>query len=74
MSTLDRLQIAELNQLEARVQTRLLGIVQDLQLIAQERGVVLRGRSRTYYGKQLAQQAIMQAAPMPLLANEIQVD
>ena len=74
MSTLDRLQIAELNQLEARVQTRLLGIVHDLRLIAQERGVVLRGRSRTYYGKQLAQQAIMQAAPMPLLANEIQVD
>jgi hypothetical protein len=39
-----------------------------------ERGVILRGRSRTFYEKQLAQHALMQITRLPILANEIEVD
>jgi hypothetical protein len=34
---------------------------------------VLRGRARTYYAKQLAQHAVMQATALPILRNEIEV-
>ena len=65
--------VAELKQLEAHVRARLLGVVRDLELVVQDHGLVLRGHSRTYYGKQLAQHAIMKATVLPLLANEIDV-
>jgi hypothetical protein len=73
MSILNCVSSAELTQLEMKVRARLLGIVHDLRLVAQDSGLVLRGRSHTYYGKQLAQQAIMEAALLPLLANEIEI-
>jgi hypothetical protein len=62
-----------LQQLEARVQSRLSGRVRDLRLLVRGHGLVLRGHARTYYAKQLAQQAVLEAAGLPLLANEIQV-
>jgi hypothetical protein len=36
-------------------------------------GVILRGHSQTYYAKQLAQQAVMEATRLRILANEIEV-
>ena len=36
-------------------------------------GIVLRGFTRTYYLKQLAQQAVMNLTDLPILANEIEV-
>jgi hypothetical protein len=36
-------------------------------------GLVLRGRAHTYYAKQLAQHAVMDNHPLPILANEIEV-
>jgi len=36
-------------------------------------GLVLRGRAQTYYAKQLAQHAVVEAAGLPILANEIEV-
>jgi len=33
----------------------------------------LRGRAKTYYAKQLAQHAVMEATDLPVLANEIEV-
>jgi hypothetical protein len=64
---------AELEKLEAQVQTRLIGRVSDLRLEVQENGLVIRGRSGTFYAKQLAQHAVMAATPTPIAANEIEV-
>lgn len=63
----------EIAQLEARVQCQLNGRVRDFELILQDRGLVLRGHVHTYYAKQLAQHAVMQATGLPILANEIEV-
>ena len=65
--------ISDVDQLQAHLQSRLLGKVQGFQLILQDRGLILRGQSHTYYAKQLAQHAVMEAAGLPILANEIEV-
>jgi hypothetical protein len=62
-----------LDALEAHVQARLQGRVRDLRLVAEEDGVLLRGYSHSYYVKQLAQHAVMQATNMRIVANEIEV-
>jgi hypothetical protein len=48
--------------------------------VARSRGVIrtssgkaLRGFAHTYYAKQLAQHAVMEATKLPILANEIEV-
>jgi hypothetical protein len=63
----------EIEQLEARVRCRLSGRVRDLQVLGRDHGLVLKGHSRTYYAKQLAQHAVMEATQLPILANEIEV-
>jgi hypothetical protein len=63
----------EVQELEAQLQHRLVGRVSNLHLIPQDRGLVLRGRSLSYYAKQLAQQTLMAVTDLPLLANEIEV-
>ncbi len=60
-------------ELEARVRRRLGGQVRDFRLDVAEKGLILRGHARTYYAKQLAQQAVMEATRLPILANEIDV-
>jgi hypothetical protein len=65
--------VQELEQLEDRLRCRLGGRISDLQLVPRDTGVVLRGRSYTYYAKQLAQHAVMEATEIPLVANEIEV-
>jgi len=44
-----------------------------LQLVVTDGGLILRGRCRTYYVKQLVQHAVMEASDRPILANEIEV-
>ena len=61
-----------LDQLEALLQRRLVGRVRDLRVELHGRGVVLRGWTRTYYVKQLAQHATMESG-LQILANEIEV-
>ena len=63
----------ELDQLEIHLQCQLNGRVRDFRLVARGRGLILRGRSRSYYGKQLAQHAVMEAVNLPIVANEIEV-
>jgi hypothetical protein len=63
----------EIEQLEARVRGRLAGRVRHLQLLGREDGLILKGQSPTYYGKQLAQHAVMEACEVPIVANEIEV-
>jgi hypothetical protein len=62
-----------LDLIEAQVQTRLNGRVQYFRLQAVEDGLVLRGRSRTYYAKQLAQHAVMTVTRIAIVANRIEV-
>jgi hypothetical protein len=47
--------------------------VHNLHVIVLKEGVVLRGRSSTYYAKQLAQHTVLTIARLPLIANEIEV-
>ena len=62
------------DRLESRIVRRTGGQVRDLRVVAIEDRVVLRGRSRTYHAKQLAQEAALDEADGPLaLVNEIEV-
>ena len=62
-----------IRQLETQLKRELAGKVAELQLVPRERGLVLRGFSASFYGKQLAQQTLMAATDLPLVANEIEV-
>jgi osmotically-inducible protein OsmY len=62
-----------IDQLETHVQSQLNGRIRDFRVQVRERGLILRGQTRTYYAKQLAQQAVMQISAWPILANEIEV-
>jgi len=63
----------EVDQLLASVQRQLTGRICDLRIVVQEEGLVLQGRAYSYYAKQFAQQAVMKAAGLPLVANNIEV-
>jgi hypothetical protein len=60
-------------RLGAFVRSRVGGRVRNLHVVAAANGVVLRGRAATYYAKQLAQHAVMEATDLPIVANEIEV-
>jgi len=60
-------------RLESLVRRRSHGQVRDLRLELCDEGLILHGRAASYYVKQLAQQAVLEAAEFPLLANEIEV-
>lgn len=62
-----------LARIEEHVRCRLAGLVRDFQLVFRDQGLVLCGRVRTYYAKQLAQHAVMEASSLPIRANEIEV-
>ena len=63
----------ELQELESQVQAQLGGQVRGLRLEWTPAGLVLYGRSRTYYGKQLAQSVLQDATLRRMFANEIDV-
>ncbi len=58
---------------EACVRSRLSGRIRDLCVVLQDGGVVLRGHTHTFYAKQLAQHAVMNATDRPIVANLIEV-
>jgi len=64
----------ERGKFEAQVQSMLSGKIRDFRILVLSKGLILRGQARTYYAKQLAQHAVMEATPIPLLANQIQVE
>jgi hypothetical protein len=66
-------QAGEAGRLESFIRQRSFGRVRDLSLEVRDGGLVLRGRAPSYYTKQLAQQAVLEAGSLPLLANEIEV-
>jgi hypothetical protein len=65
--------VPAVEQAEALLKQRLRGRVSCLRVLIREKGVVLQGRTFTYYVKQLAQHAAMQTLGLPILANEIEV-
>lgn len=70
---MSRAMTQNVSQLERQIRKRLRGRLPQLELLAYEEGLVLIGRARSYYEKQLAQQAVMEATSLRLLANEIKV-
>jgi hypothetical protein len=62
-----------LDRIEVQVQRRLNGRVRDFRLLMRDDGLVLKGSTRTYYAKQLAQHALLEAVDLPIRANEIEV-
>ena len=56
-----------------RLQSRLGNQLRDFQMSAREDGLVLRGNVRTYYGKQMAQEVVMEVSGLSILANDIEV-
>jgi hypothetical protein len=64
---------AAIDQLENHVKRHLHGRLRDFRLVVQGNGVILHGRTTTYYAKQLAQEAVREAFKLPILANVIAV-
>jgi hypothetical protein len=62
-----------ITELETRIQCRLGGQIREFRLVVVDKGLILRGQAPTYYAKQLAQHAVMEATGLPILANEIEV-
>jgi hypothetical protein len=63
-----------LDELQSQVQCSLGGRVREFRVELKKGGLVLRGQSSTYHGKQLAQQRVMERSDVPILANEIVVE
>jgi hypothetical protein len=59
--------------LEMQVQRRLGSRVRNLRITVRPNGLVLTGWASTYHAKQLAQHVAMELAPLPILANDIEV-
>ena len=60
-------------QAEAILRQRLCGRVRELRVLVRVDGVMLRGVSANYYGKQMAQHYAHKLLGVPILANEIEV-
>jgi hypothetical protein len=61
-------------RIESHIERRLCGRIYDLHIVCSGDLVVLRGRSRTYHAKQLAQEAVLDlTGGAPRLVNEIAV-
>jgi hypothetical protein len=60
-------------RVEAAIRDRVGSRVSEVRVTVLEGGLVLQGRSRTHHAKQLAQQAAVEFADWPILANDIQV-
>ena len=65
-------QLAE--QIEGQIERRASGRIRDLHVECSEDMIILKGRSRTYHAKQLAQQVVLDlTGGHPALANQIVV-
>ena len=69
------LEAIEMNdeRLEALTQVRLGNRVRNLRVLRGKDGLVLRGKTTTYYAKQLVQHAVMELDESRILANDIEV-
>jgi hypothetical protein len=63
----------ELDRMASQLSRLLTSLGTELRILARGHGLVIQGRTRTYYAKQLVQHAVMSATTIPILANEIEV-
>ena len=47
--------------------------LRDFRVTIQSDGLILQGRVRTYYGKQVAQHVVMEVSDLAIFANETEV-
>lgn len=64
----------EKHRLEQLLSNRLGNRVRELRLVFKPAGIVLQGRSETWFAKQVAQHAVMELSAVPIVANEIEVN
>ncbi len=60
-------------KIEQHVQCKTNGMIRELRVEFVEGEVIVTGRTRTYYAKQLATHAILSALQDAIVANEIEV-
>ena len=70
---IDRPAVANVEQLECLIRRDFAMRVHNFRLHACDKGLVLEGRTKTYYGKQLVQHALMDDTDCPIHANNIVV-
>lgn len=63
----------ELDQIQRQIQCNLSMRIDNLRLRACEDGLVLEGQAKTYYAKQLVQQAVVHATGLRVPANNIAI-
>ena len=61
------------DSLEAIIQRRLGSRIRDVRVLRLPAGLIIQGRTKTYYAKQLATHAVLELADEPILANDIEV-
>jgi hypothetical protein len=64
---------SEGSHLESQIQRKLGNRINNLRVRWQEDGWVLQGSAASYHAKQLAQEALLDATPIQLRANQIKV-
>lgn len=72
--TSDNLTRETLDELEQYVKRQLSGRVFDFRLDVNPMGLVLTGKTNTYYAKQMAQHVIMESVDFPISSNAIEVN
>jgi hypothetical protein len=60
--------------IQQRLQDQLGSRIRDLRVLIEPGGLVISGRSRTYYDKQMAQHIVRQASGLRIADNRIEVD
>lgn len=63
----------DVEQLERTLRHQLNGRISNFCLVKSVGGVVLQGGARSFYAKQVAQHAVMEALELPIIANDIEV-
>lgn len=63
----------ELEQIQREIRHNLSLRVHNFRVRSVDDGLILEGRTKTYYGKQLVQHAVMDATDFPIVANNIVV-
>jgi hypothetical protein len=72
-SPLDPSLLDHCQQVEQRIRRDYSRRVLNFRIEVLDDGLVLEGRTKTYYGKQEVQHAVMEATELPILANNIVV-
>jgi len=63
----------EIDRIAVRVMGRLAGQLRRLRIVVRHDGLVLHGHVRSYYAKQLVQEAVMSATDVRIAENAIEI-